>query len=590
MDNIDLEFGPLRKSTQKIDSDKILQNLTNDPAQNNILKSIPLIPIRRNSQSNQDEEIVKPLMKNTSDKRKGIEDLDTHETLKKIKLFNTKQNTHETIDEDIQFNDFKKLLLSKLNHKKLSENEPFKEPFKFLKNIRLELDRILKQAIIQKESHSCIMIGQRNSYKSFLLNGEINELYKNYKDQFITIRLNGFIHTEKDAIKSLAIQLEKQLATIHNTYRDDLSTDSISDGSLTEVFEKILRILDTSTNMNDNASMNKSKITVLFIFDEIDTFAGPVRQTLLYNLFDMVEHSRIPVCIIGTTTKLNVIETLEKRVKSRFSQRLIYMPQIENANEFSDISKELLEIKFKDSDTRDGIFVQNWNKFINEQLSSFDSPLSKYVKENYETFNSIVYFKTSLIPLVQSAKSYDELQNSFTVFEKLKSYSKNQLADSYPAKVKSLSDLELAILLASTRVSEKSRDSFSNFNLTYAEFTEMIKGLNAKIPTLAPESPVKATNDKSKPQKVINFDNTIKIWSKKDVKNVWESLITLDLLTEKGDIGMRETAMAAFYASNYQFHGTKITFDLRQYQPQITLQELRSIVPKSSMYYSWTAL
>jgi origin recognition complex subunit 4 len=44
-------------------------------------------------------------------------------------------------------------------------------------------------------------------------------------------------------------------------------------------------------------------------------------QTLLYNLFDIAQSRAAPIIVIGLTTELDVVESLEKRVKSRFNHR-----------------------------------------------------------------------------------------------------------------------------------------------------------------------------------------------------------------------------------------------------------------------------
>lgn len=65
--------------------------------------------------------------------------------------------------------------------------------------------------------------------------------------------------------------------------------------------------------------------SVIFIIDEFDMFAAHPRQTLLYNLFDIAQSRKAPIAVLGCTTRLDVVEMLEKRVKSRFSHRYIYL-------------------------------------------------------------------------------------------------------------------------------------------------------------------------------------------------------------------------------------------------------------------------
>ena len=65
--------------------------------------------------------------------------------------------------------------------------------------------------------------------------------------------------------------------------------------------------------------------SVVFIMDEFDLFATHARQTLLYNLFDIAQARKAPIAVLGLTTKIDVVESLEKRVKSRFSHRYVYL-------------------------------------------------------------------------------------------------------------------------------------------------------------------------------------------------------------------------------------------------------------------------
>lgn len=588
MENIDCEFGPVRKAKVKVNPDRIIQDASVDHEQSSLLQKITLLPIKRPS-----SEDSNPLNQENEHREKGSNTTeDTNVSLlnnirlssKRLRPNNwpseTKFSPRKVQPLDSDFKRFKHFLMRHL-YQSLPPGQT--KPYSYLHETHQEIDRLLKQSIVQKESHSSILVGPRGSFKTVLLNHELALLSEKYHQQFITIRLNGFIHSEQTAINGIATQLEEQLRRLHGQIKTPINEDTdISSGSLTEVFEKILRLLDSaavSGSQNKNDTEN-TKITVVFIFDEMDTFAGAVRQTLLYNLFDMVEHARVPVCIFGCTTKLNILEYLEKRVKSRFSQRIIYMPQIEGFQRFIETVEEMLCPPSCD----DGLkFVESWNSLVHDELFNPNSDVHLLVKFNYDTFKSLQHLRNGLIPLIFGAKDYESLKNSFRTCSKTKSYNQNLLESSIAAKVKSLSNLELCILICTARTVLKAKDESTNFNLVYAEYEEMIKSINRKIPTMAPTK----NNEDTTP---VILDNKIKLWKKRDIKNVWESLLALNFLTEKSAIGLRESAIAAFYASNYQFQGTTIPFDLRRYQSQVTLQGLRRIVPRSSMYYPWTQL
>jgi len=84
--------------------------------------------------------------------------------------------------------------------------------------------------------------------------------------------------------------------------------------------------------------------SVIFIIDEFDLFATHARQTLLYNLFDIAQARKAPIAVLGLTTRVDVVETLEKRVKSRFSHRYVYLSLPKSLPAFWDLCKQGLSI------------------------------------------------------------------------------------------------------------------------------------------------------------------------------------------------------------------------------------------------------
>jgi len=67
---------------------------------------------------------------------------------------------------------------------------------------------------------------------------------------------------------------------------------------------------------------------VIVVLDAFDLFAQHPRQALLYCLLDTVQSCRAGagrngLLVAGMTTKVNCVNLLEKRVKSRFSQRVL---------------------------------------------------------------------------------------------------------------------------------------------------------------------------------------------------------------------------------------------------------------------------
>lgn len=96
--------------------------------------------------------------------------------------------------------------------------------------------------------------------------------------------------------------------------------------------------------------------SVVFIIDEFDMFASHPRQTLLYNLFDIAQSRKAPVAILGCTTRLDVVEMLEKRVKSRFSHRYVYLSLPRTLPAFWQVCRQGLMVDKPDAE-KEGIDI-----------------------------------------------------------------------------------------------------------------------------------------------------------------------------------------------------------------------------------------
>lgn len=142
-----------------------------------------------------------------------------------------------------------------------------------------------------------------------LITSTLSELLaiETFRANTMIVNLNGFIHTDDGlALKSITKQLQLETAVngkVFTTFADNLAflLDCLKSGDKT-----------------------KSK-SVIFILEEFDLFCGHLNQTLIYNLFDVAQSAQAPICVIGTTRRYDVIELLEKRVKSRFSHRQIFL-------------------------------------------------------------------------------------------------------------------------------------------------------------------------------------------------------------------------------------------------------------------------
>jgi origin recognition complex subunit 4 len=82
---------------------------------------------------------------------------------------------------------------------------------------------------------------------------------------------------------------------------------------------------------------------VLFLFEDIDYYIETTKQVLLYKILDMLQYCAIKFAFVATSMKVDIADSFEKRVKSRFSHRqvLLYELQLE-------VFDKILKNQFKD--------------------------------------------------------------------------------------------------------------------------------------------------------------------------------------------------------------------------------------------------
>jgi origin recognition complex subunit 4 len=141
----------------------------------------------------------------------------------------------------------------------------------------------------------------------------------------IIISLNGFVHTDdRLALKSITSQMNLEKEAQGKTF-----------SSFSENLTFLLSCLKTGKDLQ----------RLIIIIEEFDLFCAHHNQTLLYNLFDVAQSAQTPICVLGITCRLDVVELLEKRVKSRFSHRQIYLlPESDNFDARVNLFKELLKL------------------------------------------------------------------------------------------------------------------------------------------------------------------------------------------------------------------------------------------------------
>jgi origin recognition complex subunit 4 len=133
-----------------------------------------------------------------------------------------------------------------------------------------------------------------------------------------------------------------------------------------DTLASLLALLSHPSEISESEPGQTAK-SVVFILDEFDLFATHPRQTLLYNLFDIAQARKAPIVVLGLTTRIDVVESLEKRVKSRFSHRYVHLSLPRSIPAFWEICKQGLLVDAEEMDTdvdgKEG-FLAFWQSMI----------------------------------------------------------------------------------------------------------------------------------------------------------------------------------------------------------------------------------
>ncbi|GJP29022.1 hypothetical protein CLOM_g27 [Closterium sp. NIES-68] len=175
---------------------------------------------------------------------------------------------------------------------------------------RSRLYGMLRDVVCDGLCLSLLLLGPRGCGKTLVLHRVLADLRSSHDTPpFLAVHLDGRMHADdRAALKEMARQLALSLPQL-----DALSLHSFSDN--VRVLHHVLRLC---------AQASRSLIVVL---DEFDQFASRGKQGILYLLLDVMHSPDTHLAVIGVSASQDADQLLEKRVRSRFSNRkIVFLP------------------------------------------------------------------------------------------------------------------------------------------------------------------------------------------------------------------------------------------------------------------------
>ncbi|KAF6715469.1 Origin recognition complex subunit 4 [Oryzias melastigma] len=350
--------------------------------------------------------------------------------------------SHQPLGECIS--QVQRILRERFCHQKLTEG---------LEGVEAQhkhLEELLRRSAVYGESNSVLIVGPRGAGKSSLLRSVLQELLqeKEVQENLLQVHLNGLLQADdRIALKEITRQLH-----LENVVGDKVF------GSFAENLAFLLEAL----KKGDRTSSRP----VLFVLDEFDLFAHHKNQTLLYNLFDVSQSTQAPVAVVGLTCRLDVLELLEKRVKSRFSHRQIHLLSGLTFGQYLDRVRAQLSLPDEFCDSR---FAQEWNASVKTlcEDKSVQDVLQRHFNcsKDFRSLHMLLMLCLSRVTLAKPAIKASDLLDVSRLF----------LADAKTNMLHGLSIVELCLIIAMKHLNDVYEGEPFNLQMVHNEFKKFLQ-------------------------------------------------------------------------------------------------------------------
>ncbi|KAI7957007.1 hypothetical protein MJO28_004102, partial [Puccinia striiformis f. sp. tritici] len=479
-------------------------------------------------------------------------------------------------------------------------------------DLEIELRSILFRTVTQQEGNVLLLSGARGSGKTAVVSRSISLLSRPQicgTDSFITIKLNGLIHnSDKVALKEMCRQLFSSLASSKDTEQkrrldqvnkeldtrqedssdeyeaeedddDDVfrggvrratqSSDQPKFTNYGEVLKNLLDVLEPSSSLSadlDQKNKSNNSKALVIILEEFDLFSDLDRQAFLYCLLDSVQGNKRKngICVIGTTSVVDCLDKLEKRVKSRCQSRIRYLHSPRTETERLELIKSLLELPVpssvephNSSDQKRKTFVSKWNELLTsflEDKHTRDWLASKFMLINDPLVQILQDLNGMVSMIAYQAKRTGQLKfpllNPIELFptratgagaglaKPMTMRSTTSISTSLPWWSNALSIAEYSVLIACKHLTSSHHNGIFNLEMAWDIYRSHLKRLSLSLDS-DPLSKTHRTDDTQFRPAVVRSQ----VYGRDAFELAWERLQKLELILPIETLNSRAAAM-----------------------------------------------
>ncbi|KAH9927098.1 origin recognition complex subunit 4 C-terminus-domain-containing protein [Epithele typhae] len=372
-----------------------------------------------------------------------------------------------------------------------------------------QLGDLLIGSVVRGEGNSCMLIGPSGSGKTQMVQRAIEALPR----EPIVIRLSG--HSQQNdrvAIREIAWQLAQQTGQSFLPSDEDDADDGVAqvpakpedDVVEPETYDEDV---DEEHDEDENPFLTKlappfdnsmpiialpppahllaliSMIPTLprptvIVVEGFDLFAEHARQSLLYCLLDTAQACRAGtgsgsgMAIIGVTSRVDTLNLLEKRVKSRFSGRMIRTASPARFQHWIDLTKAVLSTPppaATETTSEDG---QEWTEMWQSSVETFvkDREVVDILRETYSLTRDFHMFGRIMTCFILELTP----QSPYPTFSKLSSAVERQRCPARYPPLHTLPYPAVCLLIASVHAQTAGHDTFT-FEMLHDAFKSQVR-------------------------------------------------------------------------------------------------------------------
>lgn len=374
----------------------------------------------------------------------------------------------------------------------------------------LTLHAMLHATVTAQESNSCLLIGASGSGKSLLVNSVLEGLSNGAGGDsrpYYHVHLAGTVQiNDRSAMKEMAQQLILQGAFSEDDVASALDPEPTEDADDEDAGDHVFGGGDDSASTASHpdlgagdgdeeaeiqdelagailSSLNNiiahiisllssgtaGRKPLIITLDDFDLFTARPRQAMLYCLLDAVQAASYGsgLAVVGLTGRVDTVDLLEKRVKSRFSHRILHVRPPGSWEVFERVVRNAfapIAIEQVGGVERGQMeeFVEAWKEDVKGLFGNTD--FREVLRGIYELSNDIRLAYRILTPTIAALS---ELSPTFDLPLLLNTASE-EVGDSMLSILRDLTEPELALLISIKHLQTRDRQIF-NFEMCFDE-------------------------------------------------------------------------------------------------------------------------